>query len=433
MRHVSFLPGPATPLAAAGCHLALMRMVLKYACLAAAGCSIWAGWAAPAFARTPNVLVLDRHGHVHVHRALSLQSEPGPRPAPRHEVVAHAARSRGPTVVAELKRMLAEGTLTQDSYDQRRAVYDDARRAVRRLHGTRRLELADILGDLSAMAAAHQLTPTRLPALFGTLAANRRWWTPGRCSATASASASRLGAGVAVLPGHGLQIQWLGTFGKLNGLWGAQHQRRAAQLMLDEALRSPPSAPAGSPGSTCSTSTAAARRGSAALAQGTGAAGARAHGRAGCRAGRTCSRSSPRALGIFTRRPPAGRARAADGGAPLPAVLRSSRTWDPQRLHPVARRAARLRAAVRQPARAVAVEATATRAARVEVPRFDTGAWSLYSLGSVDEESDLHYHVLLRDFLQHLCDRTRRSPCSAAPPRTSPATSAWRRCSSCGP
>jgi hypothetical protein len=30
----------------------------------------------------------------------------------------------------------------------------------------------------------------------------------------------------------------------------------------------------------------------------------------------------------------------------------------------------------------------------------------MYSLGSVDEESDLHYHVLLRDFLAHLCDRT---------------------------
>jgi hypothetical protein len=44
------------------------------------------------------------------------------------------------------------------------------------------------------------------------------------------------------------------------------------------------------------------------------------------------------------------------------------------------------------------------RAARVEVPRYDTGAWSLYSLG--EGESNLDYHKLVRDFLGRLCDRT---------------------------
>ena len=37
------------------------------------------------------------------------------------------------------------------------------------------------------------------------------------------------------------------------------------------------------------------------------------------------------------------------------------------------------------------------RAARREIPRYDTGAWSLYSLGG--NESDLGYHRLVRDFL----------------------------------
>ena len=40
--------------------------------------------------------------------------------------------------------------------------------------------------------------------------------------------------------------------------------------------------------------------------------------------------------------------------------------------------------------------------ARVELPTFDTGAWSLYQPG---QESDLGYHVLLRDFLRELCKR----------------------------
>jgi hypothetical protein len=46
-------------------------------------------------------------------------------------------------------------------------------------------------------------------------------------------------------------------------------------------------------------------------------------------------------------------------------------------------------------------------AARVEVPRYDTGAWSLYSRdGASKPESDLGYHTLLRDFLNNLCTRT---------------------------
>ena len=44
--------------------------------------------------------------------------------------------------------------------------------------------------------------------------------------------------------------------------------------------------------------------------------------------------------------------------------------------------------------------------ARVEVPRYDTGAWSLYARGTTTRESDLSYHVLLRDFLTQLCRRT---------------------------
>ena len=45
-------------------------------------------------------------------------------------------------------------------------------------------------------------------------------------------------------------------------------------------------------------------------------------------------------------------------------------------------------------------------AGRAEVPTFDTGAWSLYSRGSIERESDLGYHKLLRDFLVELCART---------------------------
>ena len=53
-------------------------------------------------------------------------------------------------------------------------------------------------------------------------------------------------------------------------------------------------------------------------------------------------------------------------------------------------------------------------AGRQEVPTFDTGAWSLYSRGSITRESDLGYHTLLRDFLVELCKRTAATEyCSA--------------------
>ena len=49
------------------------------------------------------------------------------------------------------------------------------------------------------------------------------------------------------------------------------------------------------------------------------------------------------------------------------------------------------------------------------MPTFDTGAWSLYSRGSIERESDLGYHTLLRDFLVQLCSRTTATEyCSAS-------------------
>jgi hypothetical protein len=56
--------------------------------------------------------------------------------------------------------------------------------------------------------------------------------------------------------------------------------------------------------------------------------------------------------------------------------------------------------------RGAALFAAAEPEARLEVPTYDTGAWSLYSRGNTTRESDLGYHDLLTDFLEGLCDRT---------------------------
>jgi D-glucuronyl C5-epimerase C-terminus len=61
--------------------------------------------------------------------------------------------------------------------------------------------------------------------------------------------------------------------------------------------------------------------------------------------------------------------------------------------------------------------------ARVQVPRYDTGAWSLYDQFG---ESNLNYHELLTEFLQHLCERTRKGPpiTTAPTPSSTPTTTA---------
>src|SRR4029077_420023 len=55
--------------------------------------------------------------------------------------------------------------------------------------------------------------------------------------------------------------------------------------------------------------------------------------------------------------------------------------------------------------------------ARAEVPHYDTGAWSLYDQFG---ESNLNYHELLTEFLQHLCERTRKGPPLTSAPAPAP-------------
>ncbi len=77
-----------------------------------------------------------------------------------------------------------------------------------------------MLANVQAIAAAGGLSASRLPALFLTLERNRQWWT----------TEPLLSSGVRVsfpgsmlvweyYPGQGIEIQWLGTFGRANGYY----------------------------------------------------------------------------------------------------------------------------------------------------------------------------------------------------------------------
>ena len=147
-----------------------------------------------------------------------------------------ALAAKKPTVAGELKRLTAGGTVPADVAASYRATYNDARARRKNLKGARYSELGGVIRDLEDMAARKQLTPTRLPALFLTLQRNIEFWTTAPLPAPGfrtSFSGSELV--YQFYPGHGVQIQWLGTFGKLNGYWsgGARYDTRASAL-LDE-------------------------------------------------------------------------------------------------------------------------------------------------------------------------------------------------------
>src|SRR3954452_1378141 len=319
--------------------------------------------------------------------------------------VAHAAK--GPTITHELDRLVAEGKLTPEDAAAKRAIYNDAKATVKKLSGTRKAELGGVITDLQGMAARGSFSePSRLPALFVTLQRNREYWAsqpllaPGaRISFPGSELVYQL------YPGHGLQIQWLGTFGKLNGYWsgGKRYDARAAAL-LDEALPLATERAGGLAWESLFGFDGQDPPWVSSLAQGTGL---QAIGRAATRLQRQAD-VFPIALlrlGVFETPPPAGvRVPAGDGahylqysGLPRLFVLNGF-VQSLVGLYDFA--------ALTGDATARSLFDAGDLAARRQVPTFDTGAWSLYSRGSTTYESDLGYHTLLRDFLTQLCKRT---------------------------
>ena len=311
---------------------------------------------------------------------------------------AHAAQ-RGPSVRAELARLLREGAIDQAEHDARVATYNEARRAYRGLSGTRRAELRAVLRNVEAIAAARDLTASRLEPLFLILDRNREWWTTGPLIPNGRRVTFE---GTQLIlqyyRGQGLQIQPLANFGRANALWRAERERNLRRLLDELAAVAAERGGAvaweyyfnfggGSPPWTSG------------LSQGTAI---QALARAADLLGEPAYRDvATRALGIFEQRPPTGVRVSTDAGAhyliysfaPRLRVLNgflqsviglydfSQLTGD---------------------ARARALFAAGEAEARVDVPRYDTGAWSLYSL---ERESDLSYHNLVRDFLRNLCER----------------------------
>jgi hypothetical protein len=363
--------------------------------------------ASPCTAAASPLLTLREDGSAFVREDRYLPADaigPGPVPGTAAGALRAAAASTDGapkrTVRGELARMLAEGAIDEEAAGAYNRVYADALKTRKKLRGTRRAALGATLGNLEDVAAQGELNASRLPALFQTVARNRQWWSSGpllRYGTRVSFQGSRLVW--QYYTGQGLQIQWLGTFGKANALWQSRTHDDDLRALLDEAL-----------------GMAAQRAGGIAfeylfafdggrppwvsgLAQGTAV---QALSRAAIRLNESRFFDFARAgLGIFREGPPSGVRIATPAGAhyliysfaPGMRVLNGF-TQALNGLHDFA--------VLANDAEGRALFEAGERQLRAELPEYDTGAWSRYS---TKREADLSYHKLARDFLRNLCAR----------------------------
>jgi hypothetical protein len=311
-----------------------------------------------------------------------------------------AAQGRVVTVTAALQRLEHAGALTEATYRQYQGVFAAAKRSLGRLSGTRREELGAVLANVEAMASKGQLIVSRLPVVFTTVERNRQWWTtqalPGAAQRV-SFTGSRLVW--EYYPGQGIEIQWLGTFGEANGYY-LSHQTTALREVLDEAIALATRRAGGVAWEYLFQFDGGAPPWSSGLSQGTALqALARAYSRTH---EAQYLDAAKEALGLFQTRPGSGVLVRTPAGvhyleytyAPRERILNgfiqslvglyeyAKLTGDPL---------------------GQTLFEQGDGEARVEAPRYDTGSWSLYDQSS---ESDLSYHELLAEFLEHLCQRT---------------------------
>jgi hypothetical protein len=304
------------------------------------------------------------------------------------------------TVPSELDALLAAGTIDQVHHDAWAESYDNAKATLKKLDGVRHRQLAAVISNTRAVAAAGLLVAGRAPLVFLTLQRNRAWWSQGpllRYGQRVTFAGSQLVW--QYYPGQGIQVQWLGTFGRANGLFQQMGRDDELRALLDEALGLATPRAGGIAWESLFHFDRGAPPWVSGLSQGTAL---QALSRAAARLNEPRYFVAARAaLGIFRVAPPEGVRLEAPAGAHY---LQYSFAPGLRILNGFIQALNGLYdfAAFANDAEGRALFAAGEAEARIELPSFDTGAWSLYRPG---KESELGYHKLVRDFLRGLCQR----------------------------
>jgi hypothetical protein len=315
--------------------------------------------------------------------------------------------ARGPSVSAAITAARRRGTISAAAARRYRTAYSRARSALSHRGGRNRRELGSVIHVLEGIASRRRLTGERMPALFLQLRRNGEFWRGNR-SVAAGARISFKGSAVVFqyYPGMGLQFQPLANFGMANGMITRcrrkpkQCDRPGIKRLLNDlvALRSKRGnfvtweyyfyfgggTPPWTSGMSSATAIQALARGSAPSILND----------------RSYLRVARRALGVFKRRPPVGvRIRSGRGAhyliysfAPHERVLNAF-------LQSIIGLFDYAKVAHDNAARAL--WKAGDRAARRELPRYDTGSWSRYSMGG--PRASREYHQLTTEFLGKLC------------------------------
>jgi hypothetical protein len=337
-------------------------------------------------------------------------------PATAAKPLAHRTASK-PTVSSALMGLQRSGQITPALYAKYAGAYSAAKRSLGRLSGTRRAELGAVMGNVEAMAAGGYFSASRLPVIFLTLERNRQWWT----------TEPLVGSGVRVsfpgsklvwehYAGQGIEIQWLGTFGEGNGFYLSGHENANLRQLLSEVLPLATKRAGGIAWEYMFPFDGGRPPWTSGLSQGT-ALQVLARSWQRFKEPELLS-AAQQALGIFQTAPSSGvQVKTAAGSeyaeytyAPSDRILNGFvqaviGLYDYTQI-------------TKDPLGLKLFEAGDAEA-RAEVPHYDTGAWSLYDQFS---ESNLNYHELLAEFLQHLCERTRKGPPMSTAPAPAPTT-----------
>jgi hypothetical protein len=343
----------------------------------------------------------------------------GARLAPLGKPIrARASASHGPSVSSVLQSLRRSGAITDTAYKQDYAVYVAAKHSLARLGGTRRVELGGVLANVQGIAAAGLLSASRLPAVFLTLERNRHWWT----TESLLSSGERVTFPPSKLiweyyPGQGIEIQWLATFGEGNAFYNSGHENANLRQLVGEVIPLASSRAGGIAWEYLFRFDGGAPPWTSGLSQGTAL---QVLSRAWSRFKEPAYlAAAQQALGIFKQSPSQGVRVPTRAGS-----LYAEYTYAPSDriLNGFIQAVVGLydyTAITHDPVGLKLFEAGDAEA-RAEVPHYDTGYWSLYDQYG---ESSLNYHELLTEFLQHLCERTRKGPPpTGATPTPTPTT-----------
>lgn len=362
----------------------------------------------PSAAAASRVIVVGRGGHAVVRNDPLLPPDsvtPPPSSSLAVGVAASSARASTRTVRTVLAHLEKARQITRPAYLTYSRDFTGALNEVKQLPSARGAELEAVIENLHMMAVTGTLTTSRLPVLFLTLDRNRQYWSTGpalsygqRVEFTGSELVWEY------YSGQGIELQQLGSFGKADWLCGAGATYEArCRTILSELIPLAVRRAGGLTWEYYFNFDGGTPPWTSAMSQGTALQTlADAYKELGDRSYLAVAHS---ALPVFSTPPPAGVGvktylgmrfvqysfASSPGEEVINAFLQTLIGLDDYAQasgDPVAQR----------------LFAEGDAEAQAELPRFNTGAWSLYQPGL---EDDLSYHQLVTGFLQQLCTMTK--------------------------